>query len=88
MFIINSDDITFVGLYSFYVVEPKNFPLFKWQYRAGDGAGAEIMDTRGAKKEPEPRINNFSSATLIFRYRSVKKYCSLDPDSGVFWIRI
>ena len=45
-------------------VEPNNFQLFKWQYRAGAGAGAEIMDTRGAKKEPEPRINNFSSATL------------------------
>ena len=64
-----SYDITFVVLHSFYVVEPKNFPLLKWQYRAGAGAGAgagaEIMDKGGAKKEPEPKINNFGSATLL-----------------------
>ena len=29
-------------LWSFYVVEPNFFPFFKWQYRAGAGAGAEI----------------------------------------------
>ena len=38
---------------------------FKWKYRAGAGAGAEIMDKGGAKKEPEPKINNFGSATLL-----------------------
>ena len=27
------------------------------------GAGAEIMDKGGAEKEPEPKINNFGSAT-------------------------
>ena len=44
----------------------KNFPFFKRQCRAGtgSGAGAEIMDKSGAKKETEPKINNFGSATL------------------------
>ena len=32
--------------YSFYFVEPKNFPFFKWQYMAG--AGAEAGDGAGA----------------------------------------
>ena len=61
-------------LLKFYiVVQPKDFQFFKWQYRAGAeagagagaGAGAEIMDKSGAKKEPEPKINNFDSATLV-----------------------
>ena len=34
------------------LVEPKNFPFFKWQYRAGAGDGAKIME----KVEPEPKI--------------------------------
>ena len=29
------------------------------------GAGAEIMDKGGAEEEPEPKINNFGSATLL-----------------------
>ena len=39
---------------------------------AGAGAGAEvrakaeIMDKGGAEKEPELKINNFSSATLLY----------------------
>ena len=37
---------------------------FKWQYMTG--AGAKIMDKGGAKKKPEPKINNFGSATLEF----------------------
>ena len=36
---------------------------------AGARAGAEIMDKRGAKKEPEPKINNFGSATLLSNQR-------------------
>ena len=48
------------------LLNQKNFLYFKWKYRAGAGAGAEIMDKGGAKKEPEPKINNFGSATLIF----------------------
>ena len=53
---------------SFFDFEPKNFPLFKWKYRAwagagaGAGAGAEIVDKGRAKKEQE--IINFGSATL------------------------
>ena len=46
------------------LLNQKNFLYFKWKYRAGAGAGAEIMDKGGAKKEPEPKINNFGSATL------------------------
>ena len=42
----------------------ENFPFFKSQYWAG--AGAEIMDKSGAKREPEPKINNFGSATLFY----------------------
>ena len=45
------------------LLNQKNFLYFKWKYRAG--AGAEIMDKGGAKKEPEPKINNFGSATLL-----------------------
>ena len=30
---------------------------------AGAGARAGIIDKRGAEKEPEPKINNFGSAT-------------------------
>ena len=30
------------------------------------GAGAEIMNEGGAKKEPEPKIKKFGSATLLF----------------------
>ena len=43
---------------------------FKWQYmvEAGAGAGAEIMDKGGAKKEPEPNVNNFGSATHGVQY--------------------
>ena len=58
--------------YCFSVVEPKNgstnLLFFKWQYRAGAGAGAgaEIKDNGGAKKEPEPKINNYGSATLHY----------------------
>ena len=48
--------------YSFYFVEPKNFPFFKWQYRAGAGAGAKIM--KKGEPELEPKLNNFASATL------------------------
>ena len=57
MLINTSDDINFEVpvLYSFYVAEPKNFLLFKWQYRAGAGAGSEIMVKGGAKKKPEPK---------------------------------
>ena len=44
---------------------------FKWQCMAGAGAvaRAEIMDKgcRKAEKEPEPKINNFGSATLFQR---------------------
>ena len=40
----------------------KNFLYFKWKNMAG--AGAEIMGKGVAKKEPEPKINNFGSATL------------------------
>ena len=47
------------------LLNQKNFLYFKWKYRAGAGAGAEIMDKGGAKKEPEPKINNFGSATLV-----------------------
>ena len=46
------------------LLNQKNFLYFKWKYRAGAGAGAEIMGKGGAKKEPEPKINNFGSATL------------------------
>ena len=35
---------------------------------AGAGAGAEIMDKGGAKKEPEPNVNNFGSATHGVQY--------------------
>ena len=47
--------------YSFYFVEPKNFPFFKWQYRAG--AGAKIMEK--GELELEPKLNNFVSTTRI-----------------------
>ena len=33
---------------------------------AGAGAGAETMYKGGAENEPEPKINNFSSATLLY----------------------
>ena len=46
------------------LLNQNNFLYFKWKYRAGAGAGAEIMDKGGAKKEPEPKINSFGSATL------------------------
>ena len=54
-----------------YVVEPKGFPFFRWQHRAGAGAGAKI---RG-KVEPElePKINNFGSATLAEFLYFIKK---------------
>ena len=32
---------------------------------AGAGAGAKIMDKGWAEKDPEPKINNSGSATLI-----------------------
>ena len=44
------------------VLNQNNFLYFKWKYRAGAGAVAEIMDKGEAKKEPEPKINNFGSA--------------------------
>ena len=51
------------------LLNQKKFLYFKWKYRAGAragaGAGPEIMDKGGAKKEPEPKINNFGSATLL-----------------------
>ena len=51
------------------LLNQKNFLYLKWKYRsragAGAGARAEIMDKVGAKKEPEPKINSFGSATLI-----------------------
>ena len=49
--------------YSFYVVEPKHFPFFKWQYRvrAGAGAGAKIRGK--VESELKPKLNNFGSAT-------------------------
>ena len=53
--------------YSFILLlNQTKFPFFKRQCRAGtgSGAGAEIMDKSGAKKETEPKINNFGSATL------------------------
>ena len=43
---------------------------FKWKNMTGAGAeagvraGAEVMDKGGAEKEPEPKINDFGSATL------------------------
>ena len=52
------------------LLNQKNFLYFKWKYRAG--AGAEIMDKGGAKKEPEPKINNFGSATLVSYARNAK----------------
>ena len=39
--------------------------FFKWQYIAGAGAGAEIMDKGKAEPESEPKITNFGSATLL-----------------------
>ena len=41
-------------------------PFFKWQYRAGAGAGAKIMEKVEPELEPElePKLNNFGSATL------------------------
>ena len=39
--------------------------MLQWQYRAGAGAEAKIMDKGGVKKEPEPKINNCGSATLL-----------------------
>ena len=38
--------------------------MLQWQYRAGAGAGAKIMDKGGAKKEPEP---NFGCTSHLFR---------------------
>ena len=35
---------------------------------AGAGAGAKIMYKGGAEKEPEPKINNFDSETLLNRF--------------------
>ena len=59
--------------YSFYVVEPKFSPFYKWQYRAGAEVGAGARASAGAKirekveSEPElePKLNNFGFATLI-----------------------
>ena len=53
------------------LLNQKNVLYFKWKYRAGAGAGAEIMDKGGAKKEPEPKLNNFGSATLLFMMRNI-----------------
>ena len=44
--------------FSFYVVEPKNFPFII--FRARDGARAKIKK----KVEMEPKLNNIGSATL------------------------
>ncbi len=38
---------------------------------AGAGAGAEIMDKGGAQKGPEPKINNFGSASLEYWVHTV-----------------
>ena len=38
---------------------------------AGAGAGAKIMDNGGAL-EPEPKKNNFGSATLQSRVKTIK----------------
>ena len=46
---------------SFYVDEQ-----LQYSAGAGAGAGAKIMATGGAKKEPEPKINNFGSATPLY----------------------
>ena len=57
--------------YSFYVVEPKFSPFYKWQYRAGAEVGAGARASAGAKirekvePELEPKLNNFGFATLI-----------------------
>ena len=59
--------------YSFYVVEPKFSPFYKWQYRAGAevGVGARasaVAKIRGkveSEPELEPKLNNFGFATLI-----------------------
>ena len=48
------------------MLNPKNFPFLKWQYRAGAGAGAGAGAKIMKKGEPElePKLNNFASATL------------------------
>ena len=43
--------------------------ILKWQYRARNGAGAGAK-TR-TKVEPEPKLNNFGTATLLFKKASV-----------------
>ena len=42
------------------LLNPKKIRCYKWDHRAGAGTGAKI---RG-KVEPEPKVNNFVSATL------------------------
>ena len=58
-----SYDITFVVQFlTFYIIEPKNVSLFRCQYRAGAGIKEKV------EPELEPKLNNFGSATLQYRY--------------------
>ena len=55
-----SYDITFVVQFlTFYIIEPKNVSLFRYQYRAGAGIKEKV------EPELEPKLNNFGSATLL-----------------------
>ena len=50
-------------------LNPKKFPLFKWQYMAVAGAGAEIMDKGGSGSrvkfytDPDPAIFLYGSGS-------------------------
>ena len=49
-------------------MEPTNFPLFKWQYRAGAEAGAGAKIKKKVEPELEPKLNNFGSVTLMYYF--------------------